>query len=349
MSAAPIPTYVVLERASTLCDLNRWSEVERLMTSVIAGDPQNSRALCFMAQALLMQGRNEESLRSARAAIACDPDDGWGYRLASMTLTRLRQHDQAIAMARAAVRLGPEDLAPLTILARALVARGGELFEARAVADRAVVLGPNVLECHLAVGVVAAADGRREDAERAFRQCLSMDPEHSGALNDLARLQLKHSGRLSADRLAEAADGFATAARADPTANVSRQNLDVVVHVFLTRANYGIFIAAIIAGRVPVTGTGAWWRVVPTLVVIVPIVFAARFVSRLRPHLRAYLWRFILRPTVALAVIADVVAVAGLVVGAISAADSSVAFGVAGLAAVLARLILWVRRRRTFA
>jgi hypothetical protein len=81
---------------------------------------------------------------------------------------------------------------------------------------------------------------------------------------------------------------------------------------------------------------------------MVPVFIAVQFVRKLSPNLRRYLRRLMRRPVTGAAVVCDGVALAGIADGTFSADHSSTAYLAAVAAAVLARLILWVYRRRRF-
>jgi hypothetical protein len=99
------------------------------------------------------------------------------------------------------------------------------------------------------VGVVAAADTRAEEATAAFHRALALEPDNSTAHHEPALLQLKKHRLGNPAGLAQAADGFAAALRADPHAGMSRRNLDLVLHVLLGRTACAIFIVAILTGQ----------------------------------------------------------------------------------------------------
>jgi len=282
------------------------------------------------------------------AAISQNPENDWPHRLASLALSEMGRDQEALVMARTAVRLAPFTAYCHIILARMLVAGGSNSAEAREAADRAVSLAPHDPASHIAVGSVAAADRRTEDATAAFNRALAIEPDSTVAHNELARLALVGRRFGNANGLAKAAAGFARAVRADPRAGVSRSNLDLVLHLFLTRAATGIFIVAWIAMQVRRSSDSGLGRILPVLLLVFPVVFAARFVSGLAPPLRGFLVRLLRDPYIGGAVVCAGVAATGLVVGAALQQASSVAFVSAAGFALAARLILLRQTRRKF-
>jgi hypothetical protein len=253
-----------------------------------------------------------------------------------------------VAEAERAVTLAPFQALPRIQLAHARRKHGVDLPAARRAADEAVELAPHLVAGHLAVGAVAAAQGLRSDAEDAFRAALRLDPSCSAAHNELARLQLnrRYTG---ARGLATAASGFASALRADPTAQVSRRNLDLVLFLFVRRVSYLVFVAGWIGNGLG-SGTNvpraALW--LPLAVLAVPLAFATRFVLRLPGSLRAYLLRSLQRPVPGLPVAGLVVASILLGVGAaVPVADvGRLTFTGAALIALGVRGAVWSHGRR---
>lgn len=348
MTTTPMDGVAALQRASALCDLGRWDDAAGRLRAILATDPHNEDGLCLMAQARLGQKAYDESLRMSLTAISVNPENEWPHRIASLALFELRRHEEARAMGRDAIRLAPNLAAGHINLARMLAESDADLGEARYAADRAVFLAPNDPDSHIAVGVVAIAAGRKEEAVAALERALALDPDNHVAHNELARLRLMTTQLGNAGGLAQAAGGFAAALRANPRADVSRFNLDLVLHLSLVRIAYAIFLVAFVALRVSQYSDAALARVLPVLLLAFPAVFAARFVNGLEPQLRDYLRQALRNPFIASAVLCDAVAAMGLVVGAAFQRASTVAFGCALAFSVLARLILWQQTRSRF-
>jgi hypothetical protein len=161
--------------------------------------------------------------------------------------------------------------------------------EALQMAERAVALAPDEAQTHLVLGQVALAARRRDEAEAAFRRALAIDPNSSAAHNELARVQLgRRRSLMNGRRLATAGEGFATAVRADPRSSLSRNNVEVVLRLFLTRAAACLLLDG---GLVNVTSNqhAVIWRVLPIVLLVVPADLARRFVGGLSTTMRQYL------------------------------------------------------------
>jgi tetratricopeptide (TPR) repeat protein len=182
------------KRAAALCDHLRFAEARVLLHKTVATDPQDAYAWCLLARAELGLGDSNATLQAAGRAASLAPAEEWPYRLASIALGRLGHHAEAITAAREAVRLAPESWQPYARLARELAHDKAGLLEALGAAGYAAVLAPDEAEPHVTVGVVEAAAGQQVEAEAAFRRALAIQPDHSVALNELARLQLGDVG-----------------------------------------------------------------------------------------------------------------------------------------------------------
>jgi tetratricopeptide (TPR) repeat protein len=178
-----------LERASTLCQLCRYTEAQTVLSEMIAVEPRNADAWSLMARAQLGQEQPLAALHAARAAISITPTDDWAVRLASAALGELGRHDEAVEAAEEAVRLAPRDWRAQAQLAEALTPTKPRLGEATAAAGRALELAPEEARSHIAVGLVAEADGRPRDAAKAFVRALALDPRNGAAHSNLERVR----------------------------------------------------------------------------------------------------------------------------------------------------------------
>jgi Flp pilus assembly protein TadD len=87
------------------------------------------------------------------------------------------------------VRLTPRGWRAQAQLAEALTPIKPRLDEATAAAGRALDLAPGEARSHIAVGLVAEADGRRGDAAKAFVRALALDPQNGAAHANLERMR----------------------------------------------------------------------------------------------------------------------------------------------------------------
>jgi Flp pilus assembly protein TadD len=328
-------------RASTLCDLGRFADAVQLMQTVVASQSQDGHAWCLLARAQLGSADFAAALRSAQTGVALSPDDEWPHRLRSIALLNLDRPEEAVIAAAIATRLAPHEWQTHRSHADALTHTGKNPSESIEAAKRAVALAPHEPGAFFSLGAAAAAAGRREQARDAFEQVLMLDPQHSGAHNELARLHLNRRLPTGPKHLAAAVSGFATAVRTDPGGAVARRNLDLILRSFLSRLAYLIFVAAFAANQLHRDSNSIVVRALPVAFLTIPAYFAARFLRRLSPPLRLHVRSVMTGRSLALATAAEglaVVSLAGTVL-ATAGARPPLAF-VAVVSALIGRLLL---------
>jgi Flp pilus assembly protein TadD len=328
-------SFAALQRVTSLCELGRYDDAVTVLRPIVALDPQDSKAWCLLAQASLGSDEPESALHAAAQALSLIPDEEWPHRLASLALAGLGRHDEAMREAREAVRTGPYIAESFIRLAAELSRKKSGLAEARTLADRALSLAPEAADSHISVGAVAAKAGRKKDAERAFREALALEPQDAVAHNELARLHLGRSGLARPGALAEAAGGFASAVRADPRAEVSRLNLDLVLRAFLSKVSYFVLLDVWVAGQATLADPRFVVRLVPTALLAVPGAFAWRFIGRLSPDLRSYLWRLIVASKTRFPFALNVFALVLVVAATVAPHDARPGLAVSATAAAL--------------
>jgi len=323
-----------VQRASALCDLQRYEEAVSLLETILAAEPQSTMAWCLKSRAELGRGANDDALVAAKHAIALTPESGWPHRLASIALGRSGAHPEAVWHAREAARTDPHDWRSFTTLTRALLHDPNTRTDARDAAQRALQLAPNEAETNMVVGAVAAAERRRDDAEAAFRRVLAIDPQNAAAHNELARLKMPKGVFASPSGLAAAATGFATAVRANPRGAVSRLNLELVLRSFLSRVAYLIFLDAFLVSRLTTAGSAGAARFLAVIALAIPALFAGRFLLNVTIPIRQRLLAIVLRDSRITPAVVCLTAAVGLLVASALAPDNA-RTGLAGGAAAL--------------
>jgi tetratricopeptide (TPR) repeat protein len=339
-------TTVALERLDLLCELERWAEAAALSGRLLSTEPDDDTVWCVLARCRLGLGQPEAALDAAWRATALAPESEWPYRLASFASSQLGRHDDAVHAAREAVRLEPGLWQTHARLAGAAGQHPRGAQEAVRAADQALALAPDEPQAQLIYGSVAAGQGRHQQAERAFRSVLELDPQNAGAHHLLASVHLRRlTGGPAA--LADAATGFATALSTDPTAEISRQSLEQTLRLFLGRTAYFLFIASYLGLLFADRSTPAA-RAVPVLLVMLPILFVAGFVNRLSPALRRFLQRLLARPRLTVAAGLEVCCVVLVTAGAFASQPVHAGLAIAApVTALVARLIVYLAGPRS--
>lgn len=236
MSEVP---YEWIER---LVDLGRFIDALPLISSGLATEPENVFLHVMHTRALLGLDRPAEALDAATRATALQPDIAALHRLRSKALGSLRRRDEALAAAAEARRLGPRDWPNHVMYALAATYVGRRLLDAQDAADLAVALAPEQAETHFVAGVVAHERQWFEQAADAYRRALALEPDHAGALHNLAILESGGSLRRRARR-------FAAVLQVDPQLDQARQHLDDLAARFARRL-YWASLAALLIGLV---------------------------------------------------------------------------------------------------
>ena len=331
-----------LEHAAALCDKGDFDAARELLQLALAVEPDDAGAWSLLARAQLGAGRFEEAILAADTAAALSGASADPHMIAALALLRLDRAGDAVRRARDAVRADPFDSRALGLLAQLLAGNPSTAREAPELAERMVRLAPEDPAVHLAAGRVAAASGERTKAKRAFVRALSLDPSGGGAHHELANLRLRRRANNPAS-LAEAAAGFARAAHAEPAAQHSRLRLELVLRVFLSKAAYLLLLDAYVVGRLTASSSSSTARLLPVLLLAVPVLYAARFLMALTPPLRRALTGVLAtRGALRNAAIAEVLAVVAVVLAAFAPSGArTAAAAIAALAALTGRVILY--------
>src|SRR5262249_2545194 len=121
-------------------------------------------------------------------AVDRDPMFAGGYIGLSMVLARARgTQSEEEAMARRAVALGAGHAEARARLALALAARGDHQG-ARAEAEQALALCPNLAAAHGALGAVLTFAGQPKEGAAALQICVRLDPRAPALANRLNQL-----------------------------------------------------------------------------------------------------------------------------------------------------------------
>jgi adenylate cyclase len=144
--------------------------------------------------------------RYFQRAIDLDPMFASGYIGLSTILSRSKgTQDKEEALARRAVALDGGDAEARARLALALNARGDHQG-ARAEAEHALALCPNLAAAHGALGVILAYAGQPKEGLAALETCIRLDPRDPSLVNRLNQVALAHYFCRNYEASIEAAD-----------------------------------------------------------------------------------------------------------------------------------------------
>jgi tetratricopeptide (TPR) repeat protein len=350
------------KRAEALIGLRRYSEALPLIASALERDPDRVRGWFLLARAHIGLEQGQPAVDCARRAVSLAPDNAAAHNLLSYAWEVQGSKGEATREAKEAVRLDPQGWLYWLRLADRLTQanfrnNGFDVGwdEARHAVEQARRLAPLEAGPYLAMGALEASAGNPQIARSAYLKALEIDPQNSHAHNELARLALGRSDLVqqTASSLSKAASGFATSVQSDPDSSVGRQNLELVLDVFLLRASLSTWLPAYVGLLAAILAQGhqdsVILRVIPVLLLILPISFVVRFLRGLSPSVRRNLPSTLRSKSYRLGSALSATAACVLVVAAaVTPANIRVipAIGAALLAAA-ARIIFVQGRKRT--
>lgn len=289
----------------------RWPGDEAALTA----DPR-AQALLDRAEDLVADGRPEEALWPLVEATEAAPD---------LWLTHYRYAELLLALG------------------------GPGMRDALPAAERARELNPAIPSTHTLHGLSREARGDRAGARASHQRALELDPDHVGALNNLAALDL---GRW---RLARAARTAAHAFDLDPEHPATRMNLALVSLRMAVRLLAALAVSTIVLGTLTGLTTSTVVRASTGGLLVVACAWLAVTSWRAVPAAsRGSSWQ-LMRPVLPVVLVVD--ALVSVAVALIAFAPHDVALWTAramlfiviqlvGLAVIAVFVLAWVRRLR---
>lgn len=321
------PKDVHLARIVHLLESDRPQNAIERLRPWLAEHPGHAAGLRLLALAHAQLNQHELALPAAQAAIAADPGHDIAWQQAGLALHSTGQFGPAVDHLRRAVELDPDDWsnhANFAVVARSFP----ELLpEARLAALHAVRMAPDEADAHFVVGLVAQDQRDARTAETAYRQALTIDPQHAHAHNNLGTMLYDRGRRL------RAASFFLDALASDSSVEVGRDNFDLWVG---RNIRVGFVVAAVVlilTSRIMMTGVASREHLVILAVVlgaesaVLLVVGALAYgilVARMPRRVRRAAWDYPRRHRgwgiagIAMAGLLATLAVAGLIVGLVS-------------------------------
>lgn len=172
-----------------LVQLQRHGEAVAALSRAVELEPDHAAARVQLAHALLSAAEARDALHHANVALQLNRRDASAYRIRAAILQKMGNAREAVADCRKALQYATREDAQAHLdlgLALATVGLGDEALQHM---ERAVELRPRDADVCFALGAFLAANGRLQDAQRAFAKTLQIDPSHAGAAARLGEVQ----------------------------------------------------------------------------------------------------------------------------------------------------------------
>jgi tetratricopeptide (TPR) repeat protein len=172
----------LIERSKSLCEIGRWKDAEVQARRAMEADPTYARAGLQLAHVLLTLGRRDEAAGFAKRALSQEPASSWAMRILGAWHGAHGRHAEAVTLAEQAVAASQGDPVSLLYLSHAKQ-DAGDLSGARIAAERLVAHYPDWPDSFVRL---AQTRHSPEEAVRAYREALRLDPQSDAALAGLA-------------------------------------------------------------------------------------------------------------------------------------------------------------------
>ena len=172
----------------------RFSEAEKLATSISQEFPQYQFAWKVLGAVLKQTGRVTESVTAMQKSVQLAPQDAEAHSNLGVTLQELGRLDEAEASYRQAISL-KSDYAEAHSNLGVTLKELGRLEEALASYTQAIALKPDYAVAYGNLGLTLKELGRLDEAEASYKQAIALKPDYAEAHNNLG-ITLKELGRL---------------------------------------------------------------------------------------------------------------------------------------------------------
>jgi tetratricopeptide (TPR) repeat protein len=195
-----------LNLGSTLYELKRLDEAERVVRDALALDAGSVDARELLAVVLAGQDRYDEAVKLAREACALNPDGLSSCVALAAVLSEAGRLDEALKEARAATEAAPEDARSHGVLGAVYLKMNDAAAALATLEQMADCLRPDVerlppsqwVQYFLGRGEALSLLGRHDEAVAAFEEVLRIDPELFERWPELApayQLSSREAGR----------------------------------------------------------------------------------------------------------------------------------------------------------
>ena len=168
----------LISRAELLMQQSRFDEAGKILSEVLATEPDNIYILAMLSQVKLSQNKTSEAEELINSAIAINPEVDFLYYVKSRIAISLDRYDEAEELLREALVLNSEDADYYSLLASIKLDRK-KYQEALDLADRALeVDAENILGLNIRSTALLKLN-RKQEATATIQGALSEDPNNA--------------------------------------------------------------------------------------------------------------------------------------------------------------------------
>ncbi|MCE9529024.1 MAG: FkbM family methyltransferase [Planctomycetales bacterium] len=162
---------------------------ERTYRQVLAAEPGNANAWCYLGIALFDKQQLEESVAAYQRAVAIQPVFAIAWNNLGNSLRRLHRYKEAIAAYDTALRLDGKYANAFMNRSTALL-WDGQLQAGLESVQRALALAPNDLEAKKVLATAKLWLGRLDEAEQEYLEVLKLKPDDAELHKNLSMILL---------------------------------------------------------------------------------------------------------------------------------------------------------------
>ncbi len=199
----PGDSRIVMGWGLALSNLKRYEEAIEKYRKATEIDPKNADAFFFWGLTLYSLKRFEDTLDKFQKVTEIDPKYAGAFFNWGLALDNLRRYDEAVEMYEKAGQIDPDDPYSFHSIA-ALLFKFGRYKEGWKAWEKAVKVYRRAREKKTELSstadfwgnygdVLFSVFGQLDEAERTYKEGLSIDPHHTGALASLCELYLERA------------------------------------------------------------------------------------------------------------------------------------------------------------
>jgi Tfp pilus assembly protein PilF len=172
-----------VDKANYAMSLGKYTVALRLMQQVLSEHPDNSVALCCLADVYLHQQRYPEAEKTILETLRQDPHYSGAHQIYARVARKLGNYDLSERAMQTAIEVKPTNWPAYTQYAEFLHSVRKNPSAAHHYIQIALEQMPEVVTTHSILAAILAAEGNLDGAEAEFKQALSIEPNNAATHN----------------------------------------------------------------------------------------------------------------------------------------------------------------------